>query len=120
AAKEEAHAMRIKANQKSIRLIEEYETQNLKVTMDPVFLQIMLQNLLANAIQYTPEGGTITLSIRKESTRILLIVRDTGHGIPIREQGQVFSKHYRASNASKHVPQGTGLGLYIVKSILTA
>lgn len=80
------------------------------------FRQLM-DNLLGNAIKYTPEQGTITISLHADNGQVVFEVTDTGLGIPIADQSRIFEKFYRASNAPKGTP-GTGLGLAIVKSIV--
>jgi signal transduction histidine kinase len=77
----------------------------------------MLDNLLANAIKYTPEGGEIKIMALTENGQIILQVVDNGPGIPVDEQPHVFERFFRASNVPPDV-QGTGLGLAIVKSIV--
>ena len=80
------------------------------------FRQLM-DNLLGNAIKYTPEQGTITINLRLENEQVIFEIMDTGLGIPLNDQSRIFEKFYRASNAPKGTP-GTGLGLAIVKSIV--
>lgn len=76
----------------------------------------VIQNLLSNAIKYnTPQGSvTITLSTNKKHVRIT--VADSGIGIPVKEQDKLFTKFFRTSNAISRNTEGTGLGLFIVKS----
>jgi two-component system NtrC family sensor kinase len=76
-----------------------------------------MDNLLVNAVKYTPVGGKITVDLRAEVDQIIFEVADTGVGIPAGDQAHIFEKFYRASNAPKGTP-GTGLGLAIVKSIV--
>lgn len=77
----------------------------------------LMDNLLVNAIKYTPEHGKITVSLQPEDGQVIFEVTDTGMGIPPGDQAHIFEKFYRASNAPKGTP-GTGLGLAIVKSIV--
>ena len=77
----------------------------------------MTDNLLVNAIKYTPENGTITVQLRLDDGQVNLEVADTGVGIPTADQAHIFEKFYRASNAPKGTP-GTGRALAIVKSIV--
>jgi two-component system NtrC family sensor kinase len=77
----------------------------------------MLDNLLGNAIKYTPAEGNVNVSMAMEVDQIVIKIQDTGVGIPPEEQGRVFEKFYRASNAAKGA-EGSGLGLAIVKSIV--
>ncbi len=84
---------------------------------NPIRIRQMLDNLIGNAIKYTPDGGRVSVSMSMEENQIILKVEDTGLGIPPEEQGRVFEKFYRASNALEDV-EGSGLGLAIVKSIV--
>lgn len=84
---------------------------------NPIRLRQMLDNLIGNAIKYTPPGGEVKLCLRPEDHQIILEVTDTGPGIPPADQPHIFEKFYRASNVPDDVP-GSGLGLAIVKSIV--
>ena len=77
----------------------------------------MLDNLLGNALKYTPVGGDIDVSIAHEADQLLLQIADTGPGIPPADQPHIFEKFYRGSNVPAKVT-GSGLGLAIVKSIV--
>ena len=80
-------------------------------------LSQLMDNLIGNAVKYTPPGGKIWVTLREEQKQLIMRVTDSGPGIPLEEQGRIFEKFYRASNAGKEV-QGTGLGLAIVKTIV--
>lgn len=84
---------------------------------NPIRIRQMLDNLVGNAIKYTPNDGKIHVSIAMQEKQIVLRVQDTGPGIKPEEQGRVFEKFYRATNAPDGVT-GSGLGLAIVKSIV--
>jgi two-component system NtrC family sensor kinase len=84
---------------------------------NPIRLRQMVDNLLVNAVKYTPEAGKITVHLRREDSQVIFEVEDTGVGIPATDQPHIFEKFYRASNAPKGTP-GTGLGLAIVRSIV--
>jgi signal transduction histidine kinase len=90
-----------------------------RINGDPVMMEQILENLVSNAIRYTPSGGSVCLAVESGDTGQLRIeVRDTGIGIPAEEQSQIFSDFFRASNAKKVAEDGTGLGLAIVKQIV--
>ncbi len=80
-------------------------------------LRQMVDNLIGNAIKYTPEGGQVSVRLSAEEELVILQVIDNGPGIPKLEQPHIFDKFYRASNIPSGTP-GTGLGLAIVKSIV--
>lgn len=82
------------------------------------FCQI-IQNLISNAIKFTPENGTITIKVIPRDTDILFIVSDTGMGIPKEDLPFIFEEFYRSGHIKRRV-KGSGLGLYIVKRIVDA
>lgn len=89
------------------------------VNMNPERMRDVTQNLIENAIKYTPEGGKVI--VRLQLTDVVTItVADTGIGIPAEHVSKVFSRFYRADNAKRVDPNGSGLGLYIVKRIIEA
>jgi two-component system, OmpR family, phosphate regulon sensor histidine kinase PhoR len=91
--------------------------QGLIVDGDPDQLDRMLVNLLSNAVKYTPKGGHVALSVVREGDSAVLTVADTGIGIPEQDQGSLFTRFFRASNAVDQGVSGTGLGLSIVQTI---
>lgn len=115
---------------KEIVIKEKYEKKLPKVNVDPKLTRIVFQNLVSNAVKYTPEKGKVEVRIelRKkgddvEGTKIkadsiFIAVSDTGYGIPKAQQGKIFTKLFRADNVRAKDTEGTGLGLYIVKSIV--
>lgn len=103
---------------KKMNIIKSYDPALPLVNVDPKLIRIVFQNLLTNAIKYTPEKGTITFSITKDTRNIKIIVADSGYGIPKDSQSRIFGKLYRADNIRDKETDGNGLGLYIVKSII--
>lgn len=81
---------------------------------DPSSLRILIENLLDNAIRYTPEGGKVEASIASEGDTVTLSIADNGVGIPTEQRDCVFDRFYRITGTEE---SGTGLGLSIVKSI---
>lgn len=86
------------------------------VQLDPRMVRNILTNLLSNAIKYSPAGGTITTRLGIDAHAVHIAVEDSGIGIPAEEQGLLFERYFRGSNAT--AIQGTGLGLPIVKQYL--
>lgn len=84
---------------------------------NPIRLRQMVNNILANAIRYTPEHGEINVQAHAEGGQIILQISDNGPGIPVTDQPYIFDKFYRGSNIPADLP-GSGLGLAIVKSIV--
>jgi PAS domain S-box-containing protein len=84
---------------------------------NPLRLRQMLDNLIGNAIKYTPPGGEVNVHVRAEEGQIILQVTDNGPGIAPTDQPRIFEKFFRGENVPDDVP-GSGLGLSIVKSIV--
>jgi two-component system sensor histidine kinase VicK len=86
---------------------------------DPKLLRMVMQNILSNSVKYTPIGGKIGLAISLvDKKNIQIKVSDTGYGIPRKQHSKIFTKLFRADNVRENDTDGTGLGLYIVKSIV--
>jgi len=84
---------------------------------DALLLQMLINNLLENAIKYSPKEAPITAALKKYRSGIELQVRDEGPGIPDDEKKKIFSKFYRIGNEATRKTQGTGLGLYLCRKI---
>ncbi|MBQ6355456.1 PAS domain-containing sensor histidine kinase [Candidatus Saccharibacteria bacterium] len=99
-----------------------------RVTMDQLiyalvdvdFLKEILDNLIENAVKYTPEGGAVWINVRGDGDRALINVTDTGMGIAPDDLSHIFQKFYRVDNSQTRTIGGTGLGLYIVKQRVEA
>ncbi|OHA24838.1 MAG: hypothetical protein A3D52_02580 [Candidatus Taylorbacteria bacterium RIFCSPHIGHO2_02_FULL_44_36] len=107
-----------KIEKKKLVLIENFSKDIPPFLTDPKLLRMVFQNLLANAVEYTPQGGKIEVVISFDKKNIQIKVSDTGYGIPKNQQGKIFTKFFRADNVREKDTDGTGLGLYIVKSIV--
>ncbi|HEV2370711.1 MAG TPA: ATP-binding protein, partial [Streptosporangiaceae bacterium] len=88
------------------------------VEADTAQLDRVLSNLLSNAVKYTPPGGRVHLAATTAAHQAVVTVTDTGIGIPERDQKELFTRFYRASNATSRRIPGTGLGLAIVATII--
>src|SRR4029077_18524954 len=86
----------------------------------PPRLRQVLDNLVSNALKFTPSGGSVTLSASNGDVSVRVEVTDTGIGVPQEELGQLFSRFYRASSATRRAIPGTGLGLVIARAIVDA
>lgn len=93
-----------------------------KTNMDVEKVKLVVQNLLENAIKYTPVGGKVDASLGydKNKKEIIFSVKDTGVGIPEDQQARVFTKFFRAANVMRMETEGSGLGLFISKNIIEA
>ncbi|OGJ00106.1 hypothetical protein A3I90_01160 [Candidatus Nomurabacteria bacterium RIFCSPLOWO2_02_FULL_41_9] len=89
-----------------------------KVYSDPETMRAVVQNLLENAIKYTIDGGKIEIDIKRDAGYLQVSIADNGIGIPKDQQKNVFEKFFRASNAIKRETDGSGLGLFISKTIV--
>lgn len=88
------------------------------ITGDALLLQIAVNNLVENAVKYSPKEAAIECTLQKRNRTVLLQVIDEGPGIPDNEKKKVFEKFYRIGNESTRTTKGTGLGLYLVKKIV--
>ena len=104
--------------QKDLHIAKNYDRSLPRINADLKLLRIIFQNLLTNAIKYTQNGGSIMIELNKRSSSITISVIDDGFGIPVHQQNKIFSKFFRADNAREKEPDGNGLGLYIVKSLV--
>lgn len=91
-----------------------YSQSNLSYISNPLAMQLIVSNLLGNAVRYTPNEGSIALHWRKQPNLLSLIIEDSGPGIAPNKRDEVFRRFYR-QNQHRQMTQGCGLGLYIVK-----
>jgi signal transduction histidine kinase len=87
--------------------------------IDPIRLGQAVGNLISNAIKYTPEQGKVTISAGQENEAVWIRVNDTGRGIPLEEQEEIFTPLYRGQTGARF-PQGMGLGLSIAHDLVVA
>ncbi len=89
------------------------------VNADKDKIEQVLHNLLSNAVKYSPTGGKITISVKKNKKEVIVGISDQGMGIPEEEISKIFDKYYRTTEATKHKKiSGKGLGLYITKKLI--
>ena len=105
-------------SKKDINVRTFYDETVPEFVTDPNLIRMAVSNLYSNAVKYTKPGGTVHVGYKKVHDEVHISVVDNGMGIPARDQERIFSKLYRASNASRNVPDGTGLGLYIAKEAI--
>lgn len=106
------------AADQSVDLLVKIDPKPINIRTDLLIFKEVVTNLATNAVKYTPEGGSVTIAVKKRSADVLLTVTDTGWGIPKQSQSQIFSKFFRAPNIVKRETTGTGLGLYLVKGLV--
>ncbi len=105
------------AREKQISLVVNVPSQSASVMTDMVLLQIILQNLLSNALKYSPKNTHVTMSLSVEEGKAVISVKDAGIGILPEDQERVFQKFFRGKNARTIDTDGNGLGLYISRSV---
>ena len=112
--------LQTKIIEKALRVEKKYESSIARIESNPTLLRIVFQNLLSNAVDYSPKKGIIRIGIKTTDSGVGVEVRDSGCGIPLNAQPKLFTKFFRADNARVIKTDGTGLGLYITKSIVDA
>lgn len=90
------------------------------VDIDEGKIRQVVMNFADNAIYYSNDNSDININLSVDSDNIIFTIKDTGIGVPAAEQDELFTKFYRASNAKKQRPDGTGVGLYLAKKIINA
>jgi len=108
------------ARASGIDLIAEVDGQRAKVTADREATLTIANNLIGNAVRYTPSGGRVRVYLRAEGESWALVVEDTGVGITAEDQKRIFERFYRGSRNSESSSSSTGLGLAIVKNLAQA
>ncbi len=107
---------RIDGKHLSIEGLEDCAPQ--QVCADYDLLQQVVYNLMDNAVKFTNDGGTITLSVSGSADRVVFTIRNTGDGIPPEEMPHIFERFYKSDRSRGLDKNGTGLGLYIVKTMI--
>ena len=105
---------------KNINLVFAIPPEFPTLQLDEGKMHQVIMNLIDNALYYTPDGGTVTVELTESATSIEFKVVDTGIGVPREAQKHLFTKMYRAENARRTRPDGTGLGLFMVKKVIIA
>jgi len=108
-----------RAKHKGIVVNTQFDPKVTEIVTDPNLMRMILTNLYSNAVKYTPSEGMVTVSYLEEGGLLHVRISDTGMGIPASDHEQIFSKLFRARNAVRDVPDGTGLGLYIVREAVS-
>ncbi len=106
------------ANASNVEIKFEKEEGLANVLLDPSQIRLVLENLLDNAIRYIKDKGIVEISLKKKNKNIYFEIKDSGIGIPKEDQKYIFQKFFRSENALRRQTQGSGLGLYIAKSIV--
>jgi signal transduction histidine kinase len=117
---EEMAQLRETAAAKSLKLSYDKPKEFPMLMLDETKSRQVIMNYIDNAIHYTPAGGHIRVELHDKSNSVELLVIDDGIGVPKSEQHHLFTKFYRAINARRRRPDGTGLGLFMAKKVIVA
>lgn len=109
----------VRVEQREITVEKDFDTSVTTMVTDPNLLRMIVTNLFSNAVKYSKQDGVVRVSYQYKEDTFVLTVSDDGIGIPMEDQDAIFSKLFRAANAVRDVPDGTGLGLYIVKQAVS-
>jgi len=107
------------AGESGVSLSLEVTEDTPRIKADGERIKWVLNNLVENAIRYTPSGGAVRVGISYSKNHVFIAVRDNGIGIPMSDRGNIFERFYRGSNAASKENEGNGLGLYIARTIAT-
>lgn len=118
--KDLSDAMTPLADEKELKLEVNTPSTPLVMTVDPQRLRQVVQNLLSNALRYTPNGGTVKVNVKEGEKEATITVQDTGMGIPADDLPRVFDRFYRGDASRNRAEGGAGLGLAIAKAIAEA
>ncbi|OGJ63704.1 hypothetical protein A3C37_02905 [Candidatus Peribacteria bacterium RIFCSPHIGHO2_02_FULL_53_20] len=110
--------MSAKAKERNVNLTSSIPKGLRTAQLDKRLMLMITENLMSNAIKYTPEKGNVKLDVKVENKVLKIVVSDTGCGIPKQDQDKIFGKLYRASNVRS--VDGNGFGLYVVKGATEA
>ena len=114
------HDLKMQIKHNKIKFTKSYDPNLPHASLDHKLTRIIFDNLLSNAIKYAPVGGKVTLGISVHDPNFIIKVFNDGPGIPKNAQKLIFTKMFRDDLARQKDPDGNGLGLYIVKSILNS
>jgi signal transduction histidine kinase len=114
----EIEQLRETARSKKLKLVFKAPKNFPKLYLDETKTRQVVMNFIDNAIYYTPSGGKIEVSLSATPTKVEFLVKDNGIGVPKHEAHNLFTKFYRAANARKARPDGTGLGLFMAKKVI--
>ncbi len=108
-------SMQVLADEKNVKIILQKTEDEIQLPINVVNIERVFNNLISNAIKYSPENGKITIKVQKEENYLDISVKDEGPGIEEKYLSKLFERFYRVEN-SVHTVKGTGLGLYLVKT----
>ena len=110
--------MRSQDEEKKYELVRDYPINSVWIEIDTDKMTQVIDNILNNAIKYSPDGGKITVSMKSTDDQMILSIKDQGLGIPKQDLPKIFDRFYRVDRARSRAQGGTGLGLAIAKEII--
>ena len=110
--------MRSQDDEKKYELVRDYPINSVWIEIDTDKMTQVIDNILNNAIKYSPDGGKITVSMKTTDDQMILSIKDQGLGIPQQDLPKIFDRFYRVDRARSRAQGGTGLGLAIAKEII--
>ena len=110
--------MRSQDQEKKYELVRDYPITSVWIEIDTDKMTQVIDNILNNAIKYSPDGGKITVSMKTTDDQMILSISDQGLGIPKEDLPKIFDRFYRVDKARSRAQGGTGLGLAIAKEII--
>ncbi len=118
--KQEIESLKISASGRDLSFKLKLAKSIPKLLIDEAKMRQVIMNFADNALYYSKPGSSIAITLKKEDDAVVFTVKDTGIGVPPEEQAHLFTKFYRATNARKQRPDGTGVGLYLAKRVIVA
>lgn len=110
--------MRSQDDEKKYELVRDYPINSVWIEIDTDKMTQVIDNILNNAIKYSPDGGKITVNMKTTDDQMILSISDQGLGIPKQDLPKIFDRFYRVDRARSRAQGGTGLGLAIAKEII--
>lgn len=104
--------------EKSIELNKKLDKNLAPLYIDRSWIRVILEDIISNAVKYSPPNQHVDIVIEQLPNHVLIQVKDNGYGIPLSQQGKIFTKFFRADNARQHSSEGSGLGMYITKAMV--
>ncbi len=115
---QEVEALETTATSRGLTIKVDLPKKPVRMSVDEGKMRQVIMNFIDNAVYYSPEGTRIDVELKPTSSNVIFRVHDSGIGVPVDQQAQLFTKFFRANNARKQRPDGTGVGLFLAKKII--
>lgn len=120
AVEQEVNSLHLMASTHDLSIKLHLPKGTVPIVADEAKIRQVIMNFVDNAVYYSMAGGTVTIHVALAASGVDVTVSDSGIGVPIEEQARLFNKFFRATNARRQRPDGTGVGLYLAKKVITA